>query len=75
MQEFQEWFSDVKAAVKELSDRSGDSKAIEAKLHDLQSVLDSLSEGQNKLDAACKEGENLYTCLPQPVVTHIQEQG
>lgn len=36
MQEFQEWFSDVKAAVKELSDRSGDSKAIEAKLHDLQ---------------------------------------
>lgn len=37
-------------------------------------MLDSLSEGQNKLDAACKEGENLYTCLPQPVVTHIQEQ-
>lgn len=39
MQEFQEWFSDVKAAVKELSDRSGDSKAIEAKLHDLQVQL------------------------------------
>lgn len=36
MQEFQEWFSGVKAAVKESSDRSGDSKAIEAKLHDLQ---------------------------------------
>lgn len=39
MQEFQEWFSDVKAAVKQLSDRSGDSKAIEAKLHDLQVQL------------------------------------
>lgn len=36
MQEFQEWFSGVKAAVKESSDRSGDSKAIETKLHDLQ---------------------------------------
>ncbi|KAM6126873.1 nesprin-1-like [Pterocles gutturalis] len=74
MQEFQEWFSRVKAAVKESSDRSGDSKAIEAKLHDLQTVLDSVSEGQNKLDAACKEGESLYTCLPKPVVSHIQEQ-
>ncbi|KFQ93584.1 Nesprin-1, partial [Nipponia nippon] len=74
MQEFQEWFSGVKAAVKESSDRSGDSKAIEAKLHDLQSVLDSVSEGQNKLDAVCKEGEGLYACLPKPVVSHIQEQ-
>ncbi|KAM6272871.1 nesprin-1 isoform 2-T2 [Spheniscus humboldti] len=74
MQEFQEWFSGVKSAVKESSDRSGDSKAIEAKLHDLQSVLDSVSEGQNKLDAACKEGESLYACLPEPLVSHIQEQ-
>ncbi|XP_010018863.1 PREDICTED: nesprin-1-like, partial [Nestor notabilis] len=74
MQEFQEWFSGVKAAVKESADRSGDSKAIEAKLHDLQSVLDSVSEGQNKLDAACKEGESLSACLPKPVVSHIQEQ-
>lgn len=39
-----------------------------------QSVLDSLSEGQNKLDAACKEGESLSACLPKPVVSHIQEQ-
>lgn len=39
-----------------------------------QSVLDSVSEGQNKLDAACKEGESLYICLPKPVVSHIQEQ-
>ncbi|XP_010119459.1 PREDICTED: nesprin-1-like, partial [Chlamydotis macqueenii] len=74
MQEFQEWFSHVKAAVKESSYRSGDSKAIEAKLHDLQRVLDSVSEGQNKLDAACKEGESLCACLPKPVVSHIQEQ-
>lgn len=36
MQEFLEWFSGAKAAVKESSYRSGDSKAIEAKLHDLQ---------------------------------------
>lgn len=39
-----------------------------------QSVLDSVSEGQNKLDAACKEGESLYACLPEPLVSHIQEQ-
>ncbi|XP_059684163.1 nesprin-1-like [Gavia stellata] len=74
MQEFQEWFSGVKAVVKESSDRSGDSKAIEAKLQDLQSVLDSVSEGQNKLDAACKEGGSLCACLPKPVVSQIQEQ-
>ncbi|NWI93355.1 SYNE1 protein, partial [Pitta sordida] len=74
MQEFQEWFSGVKIAVKESSDRSGDRKTIEAKLHDLQGVLDSVSEGQNKFDAACKEGESLYSCLPKPIVSHIQEQ-
>lgn len=39
-----------------------------------QGVLDSISEGQKKLDAACKEGESLYDCLPKPVVSHIQEQ-
>lgn len=39
-----------------------------------QSMLDSVSEGQTKLDAACKEGESLYACLPKPVVSHIQEQ-
>lgn len=36
MQEFQEWFSGIKAAAKESSDRTGDSKVLEAKLHDLQ---------------------------------------
>ncbi|KAM7172376.1 nesprin-1 isoform 3-T4 [Macrochelys suwanniensis] len=74
MQEFQEWFSGLKEAVKESSDRSGDSKAIEAKLHDLQRVLDSISEGQNKLDAVSKQGENVYAYLPNPVVSSIQEQ-
>lgn len=39
-----------------------------------QGVLDSISEGQNKLDAACKEGESLYGCLPKPIVSHMQEQ-
>ena len=37
-------------------------------------MLDSVSEGQNMLDAACKEGEGLYACLPKPAVSHIQEQ-
>jgi hypothetical protein len=36
MQEFQEWFMGAKAAAKESSDRTGDSKALEAKLQDLQ---------------------------------------
>lgn len=36
MQEFQEWFSGIKIAAKESSDRTGDSKVLEAKLHDLQ---------------------------------------
>lgn len=36
MQEFQDWFSGMKVAVKDSSDRSGDSKALEMKLHDLQ---------------------------------------
>lgn len=36
MQEFQEWFSGVKAAAKESSDRTGDSKVLEAKICDLQ---------------------------------------
>lgn len=39
-----------------------------------QGVLDSVSEGQKKLDAACKEGESLYGCLSKPVVSNIQEQ-
>lgn len=36
MQEFQEWFSGAKAAAKESSHRTGDSKVLETKLHDLQ---------------------------------------
>lgn len=36
MQLFQEWFSGIKAAAKESSDRTGDSKVLEAKLRDLQ---------------------------------------
>lgn len=36
MREFQEWFSGIKAAAKESSDRTGDSKVLEAKLHELQ---------------------------------------
>lgn len=39
-----------------------------------QNVLDSVSEGQNKLDAACKEGESLCAYLPKPIVSRIQEQ-
>ncbi|KAL0623442.1 Nesprin-1 [Plecturocebus cupreus] len=36
MQEFQEWFLGAKAAAKESSDHTGDSKVLEAKLQDLQ---------------------------------------
>lgn len=36
MREFQEWFSGTKEAAKKSSDRTGDSKVLEAKLHDLQ---------------------------------------
>lgn len=36
MQEFQEWFSGIKAAARASSDRTGDSKVLEAKLHELQ---------------------------------------
>ncbi|XP_074043952.1 nesprin-1 isoform X5 [Macrotis lagotis] len=74
MQAFQTWFSDVKAAVRESSDRSGDSKIIEAKLQNLQSILDSISDGQNKLDAVTQEGQNLYAYLPKQIVSSIQEQ-
>ncbi|XP_038626046.1 nesprin-1 isoform X2 [Tachyglossus aculeatus] len=74
MQEFQEWFSGIKAAVRESSDRSGDSKAIEAKLHDLQRILDSINDGQNKLDTVTQEGQNLYVYLPKQIVSTIQEQ-
>lgn len=36
MQEFQDWFLHAKAAAKESSDRTGDSKVLEARLQDLQ---------------------------------------
>ncbi|XP_016071417.1 PREDICTED: nesprin-1 [Miniopterus natalensis] len=74
MQEFQEWFSGIKAAAKESSDRTGDSKVLEAKLRDLQSILDSVSDGQSKLDAVTQEGQTLYAHLPKQIVSSIQEQ-
>uniref|UniRef100_A0A480JL38 Nesprin-1-like n=1 Tax=Sus scrofa TaxID=9823 RepID=A0A480JL38_PIG len=74
MQEFQEWFSGIKAAAKESSDRTGDSKVLEAKLHDLQNILDSVSDGQSKLDAVTREGQTLYAHLSKQIVGSIQEQ-
>ncbi|KAB0392836.1 hypothetical protein E2I00_007090, partial [Balaenoptera physalus] len=86
MQEFQEWFSGIKAAAKESSDRTGDSKVLEAKLHDLQldvarswssvvpNLLDSVSDGQSKLDAVTQEGQTLYAHLSKQIVSSIQEQ-
>ncbi|KAB1275410.1 Nesprin-1 [Camelus dromedarius] len=74
MQEFQEWFSGIKAAAKKSSDRTGDSKVLEAKLHDLQNILDSVSDGQSKLDAVTQEGETLYAHLSKQIVSSIQEQ-
>ncbi|KAM9666884.1 nesprin-1 isoform 11-T14 [Trichechus inunguis] len=73
MQEFQEWFSGVKAAAKESSDRTGDSKVLEAKLRDLQNILDSVSDGQSKLDAVTQEGQTLYAYLSKQIVSSIQE--
>ncbi|XP_021548914.1 nesprin-1-like [Neomonachus schauinslandi] len=74
MQEFQEWFSGIKAAAKESSDRTGDSKVLEAKLHDLQNILDSISDGQSKLDAVTQEGQTLYAHVSKQIVSSIQEQ-
>lgn len=36
MEEFQNWYSNLRIAVKDINIASGDSKAIEAKLHKLQ---------------------------------------
>ncbi|KAM5166613.1 nesprin-1 isoform 3-T3 [Callospermophilus lateralis] len=74
MREFQEWFLGAKAAAKESSDRTGDSKVLEAKLQDLQNILDSVSDGQSKLDAVTQEGQTLYAYLPKQIVSSIQEQ-
>ncbi|KAM9000867.1 nesprin-1 isoform 8-T9 [Sarcophilus harrisii] len=74
MQAFQTWFSGVKAAMRESSDRSGDSKVIEAKLQNLQGILDSINDGQNKLDVVTQEGQNLYAYLSKQIVSSIQEQ-
>ncbi|XP_039707258.1 nesprin-1 isoform X7 [Pteropus medius] len=74
MQEFQEWFSGIKVAAKESSDRTGDSKVLEAKLHELQNVLDSVTDGQSKLDAVTQEGQTLYAHLSKQIVSSIQEQ-
>ncbi|XP_062833321.1 nesprin-1 isoform X16 [Anolis carolinensis] len=74
MCEFQNWHSNLKTAVKGLSITSGDGKATEAKLCELQKVLDSVNEGKSKLEAVSQEGEHLCTYLPKSSVTGIQEQ-
>ncbi|XP_063773938.1 nesprin-1 isoform X14 [Pseudophryne corroboree] len=74
MNDFEEWLEGVKRGVKGSSDWSGDSKTLEAKIQHLQNILDSVSEGQSKLDAATEEGEKLYYCLPKPVVLSIQDK-
>ncbi|XP_075718991.1 nesprin-1 isoform X3 [Rhinoderma darwinii] len=72
--EFDEWFVDMKRGVKGSSDWSGDSKTLEGKIQQLQEILESISEGQHKLDAATEEGEKLYFCLPKTVVLSMQER-
>lgn len=42
--------------------------------HLTQEILDSIGDGQSKLEAATEEGERLYYCLPKPVVLSIQER-
>ncbi|XP_038195664.1 nesprin-1 isoform X2 [Arvicola amphibius] len=74
MQEFQEWFSGAKTAARNSSDLTGDSQILEARLQDLQGILDSVSDGQSKLDAVTEEGQTLYAHLPKQTVSSIQEQ-
>nr|XP_021512699.1 nesprin-1-like [Meriones unguiculatus] len=74
MQEFQEWFLGAKAAARESSELTGDSQVLEARLHSLQGVLDSVSDGQSKLDAVTQEGQTLYAHLPKQIISSIQEQ-
>nr|XP_045014662.1 nesprin-1 isoform X2 [Jaculus jaculus] len=74
MQEFQEWFSKAKSAARESSNHTGDSQAVEARLRDLQGILDSVSDGQSKLDVVTQEGQTLYAHLSKQIVGSIQEQ-
>ncbi|KAH0622390.1 hypothetical protein JD844_024656, partial [Phrynosoma platyrhinos] len=74
MHGFQNWYSNLKIAVKDLTITSGDGKATEAKFHELQKVLESVNDGKSKLDAVSQEGECLCTYLPKSSVTGIQEQ-
>lgn len=39
-----------------------------------QNILDSVSDGQSKLDAVTQEGQTLYAYLPKQIVSSIQEQ-
>lgn len=39
-----------------------------------QTILDSVGDGQRKLDAVTQEGQMLYAHLPKQVVSSIQEQ-
>lgn len=41
---------------------------------DFQGVLDSVSDGQSKLDTVTEEGQTLYAHLPKQTVSSIQEQ-
>ncbi|MEJ1275396.1 hypothetical protein NN561_006292 [Cricetulus griseus] len=41
---------------------------------DFQGVLDSVSDGQSKLDTVTQEGQTLYAHLPKQMVSSIQEQ-
>ncbi|XP_078239370.1 nesprin-1 isoform X9 [Pogona vitticeps] len=74
MHGFQNWYSNLKTAVKGLSVTSGNPEATEAKLHELQKVLDSVNEGRSKLGDISQEGEQLYAYLPKSSVSDIQEQ-
>lgn len=39
-----------------------------------QNILDSISDGQSKLDAVTQEGQTLYAHLSKQIVSSIQEQ-
>lgn len=40
----------------------------------IQNILDSVSDGQSKLDAVTQEGQTLYAHLSKQIVSSIQEQ-
>ncbi|KAM9316746.1 nesprin-1-like [Gastrophryne carolinensis] len=74
MCKFEEWFEEVKRGVQGSSDWSEDTKLLETKIQHFQDVLNSINEGQSKLDNATEEGERLYYCLPKPSVVSIQDK-